>query len=114
MQHRHEMTLAAAETAVQIRSLAGVALDRALDDRQRLIETRFELGGDDVIRNRLGRIGDAFGQAQHEVATVHLLGQGDEVFDESVGHNHKSRPAAFTVAEIPNASPSSRSNCPTA
>ena len=52
VEHRHEVALAGAEAAMQIRCLAGAALDRLLDEGQRVIEAGVELRRHDVVAQR--------------------------------------------------------------
>ena len=52
-QYRHEVALAAAEAAVQVRALAGIRSHRAADQRQRIVEAARELRRHHVVAQRL-------------------------------------------------------------
>ena len=79
VEHGHEMALAAAEAAVEDRRLGARRLDRLADERQRGVEAVAQLGGDDIVGERLICVVDALGQLQHEVALEDLLGDVDEL-----------------------------------
>jgi hypothetical protein len=53
VQHRHEVALARAETAVQVGRLAAAGLHRLLDEAQRVAEGIHQLRRDDVVAQRL-------------------------------------------------------------
>jgi hypothetical protein len=78
VQHGHEVRLAAAEAAVQVRSLAGAAGHRVADEVEGLVEAPHQLGGDDVLAQRAGGIDDALGQAEDEVALLDVFGDVDQ------------------------------------
>jgi hypothetical protein len=79
------MALAAAEAAMQVRPLAGVGFQRALDQMQCLIETDRQLRGDHVRAQGFGRTVHALGQTQDEVALMDLGGDVENVADD--GHS---------------------------
>jgi hypothetical protein len=78
--NRHEMALAAAETAVQVGGLARVRLQRAVDERQGVVERLPQLRRDDVVAQRLVGPANALGKLQHVVAGLNALGNVDQVF----------------------------------
>ena len=84
VQHRHEVALAGAETAMQIGRLAAAGLHRLLDEAQRVGERIYQLRRHNVISQGLLGLGDALGELQDEVALVHPLRNGDQVFQQ--GH----------------------------
>jgi hypothetical protein len=84
-QHRHEMALAAAETAMQVGAFAGAGVEGALDETQGLIEADDQLRGHHVGAQRVGRTLHTFGQAQDEVTLVHLSRDIEDVAHE--GHS---------------------------
>ena len=53
VQHGHEVRLARAEGAVEVAGGASAALDAAADETEGLVESALELGGDDVVLDRL-------------------------------------------------------------
>ncbi|MBV1800483.1 hypothetical protein [Siccirubricoccus sp. G192] len=57
VQHRHKVRLTGAERSVEVAGGALAALDRALDEAERLIEGLGELRRDDVALDGLGRAG---------------------------------------------------------
>ena len=84
-QHRHEVALAAAEAAVQVRALAGVRSDRAADQRQRVIEAARELRRHHVVAQRLLGPLHPLRQPQHEIALMDALGEIEDVGDGGHG-----------------------------
>ncbi|EXI81303.1 MAG: hypothetical protein AW10_01317 [Candidatus Accumulibacter appositus] len=82
VEHGHEVALARAETAVQVRGLAGAALDRLLDEVQRIVEAGVELRCHHVVAQRRFSMCHALGQLEDEVALVHALRDGDQVFQQ--------------------------------
>ena len=82
VEHRHEVALAGAETAVQVGRLAAAGLHGLLDEAQGLVEGIDQLRRHHVVAQRLLRLGDALGQLQDEVALVHALGDVDQVFQQ--------------------------------
>ena len=82
MEHRHEVALAAAEAAVQVRRLAGAGGHRALDEIECPIEGAGELRRHDVGPQRLGGPRHALGEPEDEVVAVDLLGDVDQVADQ--------------------------------
>ena len=100
VQHRHEMALAAAEAAVQVGALGRVAVHRATDQRQRLLERLHQLRRHHVLLQRLpALVGlQAFSQAQDEVALVDGLRDGEDVTDR--GHSSMSPSASRHICRI--------------
>ena len=82
VQHRHEVALARAETAVQVGRLAATGLHRLLDEAHGVAEGIHQLRCDDVVAQRLLGLGDALGQLEDKVALVHPLRDGDKVFQQ--------------------------------
>jgi hypothetical protein len=60
---------------VQVGRLARGRLEGAPDEAERVVERLDELRGDDVGADRLGRVLDAFRQAEDEVAAVACSGR---------------------------------------
>ena len=85
VQHGHEVALAGAERAVEVRGLRGPALHRGLDHPEGLVEAVRELRGDHVVADR-GLLAHALGQGEHEVPGVHPLGDVDEVAQKFSRH----------------------------
>src|SRR5574337_1607544 len=69
------MALAGAKTAVQVRALAHLAIEGALDHAECLIEALHQLWRGDVVAHGLGGRIQAIRQAQDEVALMNLLRQ---------------------------------------
>jgi hypothetical protein len=67
---------------MQIRGLAGAALDRLLDEGQRVVETGVELRRHDVVAQRRFGMRHAIGELEDEVALMDLLRDADQVPDE--------------------------------
>jgi hypothetical protein len=84
VEHGHEVALAGTETAMQIRGLAGAALDRLLDEGQRVVETGVELRRHDVVAQRRFGMRHAIGELEDEVALVDLLRDRNQFSDQ--GH----------------------------
>ena len=84
-QHRHEVALAAAEAAVQVRALAGIRSDRAADQRQRIIEATRELRGHHVVAQRLPGPLHPLREPQHEITLMDALGEIEDVGDGGHG-----------------------------
>ena len=82
VQHGHEMTFAAAETAVQITALARLVAHGVAHQPERLVETGNKLVGNHVLVERLVRMLHAFGKMQHEVAAPHAVRQIQEVANQ--------------------------------
>jgi hypothetical protein len=80
-QHGHKMALAAAKTAVQIGTFAGVALQGAPDQVQGLVEAPHQLRRDHVRAQGVGWPRDTLSEAQDKVALVHLGGNVEDVAD---------------------------------
>src|SRR6266850_6801135 len=76
------MAFPAAEAAVQVAGFTGVGLQGTTDKRQRIIETLFQLGCDDVFTQRLLGTVHILGEMQDEVATLHAIRDVDEIFDK--------------------------------
>ena len=87
IQHRHEMALAAAETAEQVTRLAGAPFEGVAHQRKCIVEALGELGCDDLVPQCLFRTFQSFGQAEDKIPTAHYVGQVKKVFDEG---GHKS------------------------
>ncbi len=83
----HEVALAAAETPVEIRRLAraapGAPLQGPLYQIESLVEALHQLRGHLIVPDRARRVRDALAQAQDEVSTTDMVGDVDEVFDQS-------------------------------
>src|SRR5690606_14563508 len=82
VEHGHEVALAGAEAAVQVAGLAAAALDRALDESQRLVKAPPKLRRHDVVAHRPLGIPHALGQLEDEVALVHPLGDADQLLEQ--------------------------------
>ena len=78
-EHRHEVALAAAEAAVQVRALADAGSDGVSDQVKGCTKTVHELRRHHVIAQRLIGPLDAFGKTQDEVALMHAVGQIEDV-----------------------------------
>ena len=85
VQHGHEVALTAAEAAVQVAGLARLRLQAALDEAEGIFVASPQLGGDDIIAKRLLGTGDAFGEPEHKLPLLDVVGDFDEVFDECHG-----------------------------
>lgn len=73
VQNGHEVALAGAEAAVQIRGFAATGLHRLLDEPEGVIETLDELRCDYIILERLLGVANPLGELQDEIAPVHAL-----------------------------------------
>ena len=82
VEHRHEVRLARAKRAVQVGRLAAVGGHRLLDKAQRVLEGLGQLRRHDIVAQRLLGLAQALRQLEHEVARVHPLGDGDQVFEQ--------------------------------
>ncbi len=89
-QERHEMRLAAAEAAVEVRGLAAPVTERAADQAERAVERIDQRGRHDVGFGRLLRVLHALRQLDDEVALPDLVGQIEEVLH--AGHRGPQRP----------------------
>ena len=86
VQHGHEVRLTGAETAVQVARLAADGLNRRADEVEGIVEARRQLRRDDVLLQRLLRLGDALGQVEDEVSLPHPVGQNNQFTDEFFRH----------------------------
>src|SRR5262249_7795355 len=64
--------------------LAGAAVHRRADEVESAVEALDELGGDDVVPERLVGPGDALGELEDEVALEHLGRQVEQLADGGV------------------------------
>src|SRR5215831_16809969 len=83
VQHGHEMALPTPEAAVQIARLTGAAVHGTAQEAQRIIKARLQRWGYDIVTERLFSPVYTLREPQHEVATLHVLRDVDEFFDES-------------------------------
>ena len=82
MQHRHEVRLTGTETAVQIASFAAHPLDSGFDKSECILETNRQLGRDDVLFQSFFRLGNPFGELEHEIPFMNSFGEFDQFTDE--------------------------------
>ena len=82
MQHRHEVALTATEATVQVGRLAATVLNCIANKPQCRVETFHQFIGKDVVIQYFVWLRHVLGQLQHEVATMHLFGDLDQVFEE--------------------------------
>src|SRR5205085_8992171 len=80
--HRHEVALPAPEAAVEIAGLTRLRLESAVDEAQGVVVAKPQLWSDNVIPERLLGAVDAFGEPQHEIPPLHMVGDLNQVLDQ--------------------------------
>ena len=92
IQHGHEVALAGTERAVQVGGARRPGLHGRPDQAERAVEVGGQRPGDHIVGDR-GLLADPLGQAEHEVARMHLVGDHDKVPQQHLVAHYPIPPA---------------------